>query len=192
MEVIVLFAAPAILILFFLALPFISGTGEKSARRRPVAVLSVIFIMLVIGVLTYLGETSPWSPRMSAWSSEPIPVQYVKGRTPLELHGALIFQNKQCHNCHALGGEGGKRGPALDAVATRLTRDEMVRQVVQGGGNMPAYGKKLAPAEVEALVAFMRTLRPRSAPPVRNSDKPQNRLPRDIAVVTTPFDRLNR
>src|SRR5581483_7808096 len=91
MEVVVLFAAPAVMILFLLALPFISGTGEKSARRRPVAVLSVVLIMLVIGVLTYMGETSPWSPRMSAWSSDPIPAQFLKGRTPLELHGALVF-----------------------------------------------------------------------------------------------------
>jgi ubiquinol-cytochrome c reductase cytochrome b subunit len=192
MEVLVLFVAPAVLILFLLALPFISGTGEKSARRRPVAVLSVIFIMLVIGVLTYMGETSPWSPHMSAWSSESIPVEYVKGRTPLELHGALVFQNKQCRNCHALGQQGGERGPSLDAVATRLTRDQMVRQVIQGGGNMPAYGKKLSPAEVEALVAFMQRLRPRSVPPVRDSDKPRNRLPRDLAVVAPPLDRSNR
>ncbi len=192
MEVIVLFAAPAVGVLFLLALPFISGTGEKSARRRPVAVLSVVLIMLVIGVLTYLGETSPWSPHMAAWSSKPIPVQYVKGRTPLELHGALVFQNKQCRDCHALGGDGGQRGPALDAVATRLTRDEMIRQVIQGGGNMPAYGKKLSPAEVEALVSFMRTLRPRSVPPVRNSNGSENHLPRDVAVVTAPLNRLKR
>ncbi len=84
------------------------------------------------------------------------------------------------------------RGPALDSVATRLTRDEMVRQVIQGGGNMPAYGKKLSPAEVDALVAFMQTLRPRSVPPVRNSNKPENRLPRDIALVKTPLPRVGQ
>ncbi len=39
MEVVILFVAPAILIGLLLALPFISGTGEKSFRRRPVAVL---------------------------------------------------------------------------------------------------------------------------------------------------------
>jgi ubiquinol-cytochrome c reductase cytochrome b subunit len=183
MEVLILFVAPALIFIFLLALPFISGTGEKSATRRPVAVLSVVLIMLVIGVLTYMGETSPWSPHMSAWSGNSIPPQYVKGRTPLELRGALVFQNKQCRNCHALGGEGGERGPALDAVATRLTKDEMVRQVIQGGGNMPAYGKKLSPAEVEALVSFMQTLRPHGVPPVRPSDKPQNKLPRDLASV---------
>ncbi len=186
MEVMVLFVAPAIAIAFLFALPFISGQGEKSARRRPVAVLSVIFILLVIGVLAYMGETSPWSPKMAAWSGDPIPVQYVRGRTPLEIHGALVFQNKQCRNCHALGGEGGQRGPALDAVATRLTRDQMVRQVIQGGGNMPAYGKKLSPAEVEALVSFLATLTPRTAPPVKNSAPPQNKLPRDFAVVQVP------
>jgi ubiquinol-cytochrome c reductase cytochrome b subunit len=192
MEVIVLFALPTVLILFLLVLPFISGTGEKSAGRRPVAVLSVIFIMLVLGVLTYLGDTSPWSPKMDAWSSTPIPPQFVKGRTPLELHGALVFQHKQCRNCHALDNEGGQRGPALDSVATRLTRDEMVRQVIQGGGNMPAYGDKLTPAEVDALVSFMRTLRPRSVPPVRPSDGSENNLPRDVAVAKPPSPRVTR
>ncbi len=186
MEVLVLFVAPAIGIGFLFALPFISGQGEKSARRRPVAVLSVIFTLLVIGVLAYMGDTSPWSPKMEAWSGDAIPVQYVRGRTPLEIHGALVFQNKQCRNCHALGGEGGQRGPALDAVATRLTRDQLVRQVIQGGGNMPAYGKKLSPPEVDALVSFLATLTPKTAPPVRNSAPPQNKLPRDFAVVQVP------
>jgi len=96
---------------------------------------------------------------MDAWSGAPTPIEYVKGRTPLELQGALVLQNKQCRNCHTLGGEGGRRGPALDGVATRLTRDQLIRQVIQGGGNMPAYGKNLAPHEVTALVAFMQTLR---------------------------------
>ncbi len=186
MEVLVLFVAPAIAILLLFALPFISGQGEKSARRRPVAVLSVVFVLLVIGVLAYMGETSPWSPKMAAWSGDAIPVQYVRGRTPLQVHGALIFQNKQCRNCHALGGKGGQRGPALDAVATRLTKDQMVRQVIQGGGNMPAYGKKLSPAEVEALVSFLATLTPRTEPPVKNSAPPQNKLPRDFAVIQVP------
>jgi ubiquinol-cytochrome c reductase cytochrome b subunit len=187
MEVLILFVAPALAIGGLLALPFISGTGEKSARKRPVAVLSVVFIMLVIFVLTYMGETSPWSPKMAAWSDSAIPVEYVRGRTPLEMHGALVFQNKQCRNCHALGGEGGERGPALDAVATRLTKDQMVRQVIQGGGNMPAYGKKLTPAEVEALVSFLATLTPKHVPPSRNSAPPQNKLPRDFAVIASPL-----
>ncbi len=50
-------------------------------------------------------------------------------------------------------------GPALDSVATRLTEDQIVRQVLQGGGNMPAYGNALNPSETKALVSFLMTLR---------------------------------
>lgn len=174
MEVLVLFVAPALLVLFLLVLPFFSGTGERSASRRPVAVLSVLFIMLVLGVLTYLGQKSPWSPHMQAWSGNAIPARFVTGRTPLQLHGALLFQNKQCRNCHALGGQGGERGPALDSIATRLTKPEMIRQVIQGSGNMPAYGKKLTPSEVEAIVSYMQTLRPEHQPASRDSATPAN------------------
>jgi ubiquinol-cytochrome c reductase cytochrome b subunit len=104
---------------------------------------------------------------MDAGTALATPVPYVQGRAPLELQGALVVQNKQCRNCHSLDGEGGRRGPALDGVATRLTRDQLIRQVLQGGGNMPAYGKNLAPAEVNALVAFLETLHPPNQPPVR-------------------------
>ena len=90
-----------------------------------------------------------------------------------------MIQNKQCRNCHSLGGEGGSRGPALDGVATRLTRDQLVRQVLQGGGNMPAYGKNLAPAEVNALVAFLETLRPAKQPPVGAPASPRAAARRD-------------
>ena len=144
METVVLFVAPVMMVGLLFILPFISGTGEKSARKRPVAVLSVITIFLVLGTLTYMGDTSPWSPKMNAWSSQPVPVDLLQHRTPLETRGALVLQKKQCRNCHSLEGHGGQRGPALDGVASRLTRDQLIRQVIQGGGNMPAYGKNRA------------------------------------------------
>ena len=68
--------------------------------------------------------------------------------------------------------EGGKRGPALDAVAVRLTQDQLIRQVIQGGGNMPAYGKNLSPAETTALVAFLETLHPAGQSPARDASRP--------------------
>jgi ubiquinol-cytochrome c reductase cytochrome b subunit len=108
---------------------------------------------------------------MDAWSSEPIPSQYVHGRTALERRGALVFQAKQCHNCHSLDERGGQRGPALDTVALRLTEDQLIRQVIQGGGNMPAYGKNLSPAETTALVAFLETLRPANQAPARDASR---------------------
>ncbi len=166
-ETVILLVAMPLAIVLLLALPLFAPTGEKSWRRRPVAVLSALLIVLVVTILAALGVTSPWSPVMDAGTALATPVTYVEGRTPLELQGALVLQNKQCRNCHSLGGEGGKRGPALDGVATRLTRDQLIRQVLQGDGNMPAYGKNLTPAEVDALVAFLETLRPPNQAPAR-------------------------
>ena len=51
------------------------------------------------------------------------------------------------------------------SVATRLTGDQLFRQVLQGGGNMPAYGKNLSPPEATALVAFLKTLHPKDERP---------------------------
>jgi ubiquinol-cytochrome c reductase cytochrome b subunit len=167
-ETAIVLVGPLVAIGFLLMLPFVAGTGEKSWRRRPIAIVSVLLILLTVGTLAGLGTTAHWSPNMDAWSALPTPQAYVRGRTPLELQGAIVLQSKQCRNCHSLGAEGGQRGPALDGVGTRLTQDQLIRQVLQGGGNMPAYGKNLTPAEVTALVAFMQTLRPAQQSPARS------------------------
>jgi ubiquinol-cytochrome c reductase cytochrome b subunit len=167
----ILLIGPAVAIAALLALPFLAGEGEKSWKRRPIAVLTVLIAAVTLGTLTRLGGEAPWSPSMSAWSSIPIPAQYLRGRTALERQGALVFQNKQCHNCHALDGEGGNRGPALDSVAVSLTPDQLVRQVIQGGGNMPAYGTNLSPAETNALVGFLQTMHPGGQAAARDASR---------------------
>jgi ubiquinol-cytochrome c reductase cytochrome b subunit len=158
METPIILIAPVLIIGAMLLLPLVAGEGEKHWSRRPVAVLMVSVIAVSLGIFTRLGTTTPWSPVMNAWSSDAIPQKYLHERTPLERQGALVFQNKQCRDCHEVGGQGGQRGPELDSVATRLTEDQLVRQVLQGGGNMPAYGNALSPAETTALVAFLKTL----------------------------------
>jgi ubiquinol-cytochrome c reductase cytochrome b subunit len=170
----ILLIAPAIGLAVLIALPFLAGEGEKSWKRRPIAVLTVLLAAVALGSLTHLGGYTPWSPVMDAWSADPIPDGYLKGRTALERHGALVLQVKQCRNCHSLEGTGGLRGPALDGVAVRLTQDQLIRQVVQGGGNMPAYGNNLSPAETTALVAFLETLHPAGQAPARNASQTAN------------------
>ena len=171
METPALLIGPVVGILFLLILPFISSEGEKSWRRRPVAVLSILLVAVGLGTLTQRAEHAPWSPQMDAWSGLPIPPQYLQHRTALERQGALVFQLKQCHNCHSLDHRGGSRGPALDDIALRQTRDQLFRQVIQGGGNMPAYGKNLSPAETTALVAFLQTLYPPGKTPARDASR---------------------
>lgn len=164
METPFILIVPAVAVAILIALPFVAGVGEKSWWRRPIAVFAVMFIAVCFGVFTQLGTSTPWSPHMTAWSSAAVPVEYLHNRTPLERQGALVFQEKQCRNCHALDGVGGQRGPELGNVATRLTEDQMIRQVLLGGGNMPAYGSTLSPAETTALVRFLDTMHPNYQP----------------------------
>jgi ubiquinol-cytochrome c reductase cytochrome b subunit len=166
-----LLVGPVIAIVALLLLPFLSGEGEKSWRRRPIAVLTVLLIAVTLGTFTHLAGLAPWSPHMNAWSGDPVPVRLLRGTTALQRQGALVFQVKQCRNCHSLGESGGQRGPALDSVAVRLTQDQLIRQVIQGGGNMPAYGKNLNPAETAALVAFLQTLHPEGQAPARDASR---------------------
>ena len=170
-ETVIILVGPVLLLGALFLLPFYSGEGEKSWRRRPFPVLIVLLVGVTLVVLTRLAVRSPWSPVMDAWGGDPVPSQYLKGRSALELQGALVLQDKQCRNCHALGGLGGKRGPALDSVAVRLTPDQLIRQVIQGGGNMPAYGKNLRPAQVTALVAFLETLHPPGQRPAQDASQ---------------------
>jgi ubiquinol-cytochrome c reductase cytochrome b subunit len=164
-----LLIAPVLAILGLILLPFLSGEGEKSWKRRPIAVVTVLMIAIILGTFTRLAQSAPWSPHMTAWSGDPVPDRYIHRTTALERQGALVFQVKQCRNCHALGDLGGQRGPALDSVAVRLTQDQLIRQVIQGGGNMPAYGSNLSPAETTALVAFLETLHPAGQAPARDA-----------------------
>jgi ubiquinol-cytochrome c reductase cytochrome b subunit len=166
-ETAIILIMPVALVLGLLAVPFVSNRGERAPSRRPVAVLSVIVIYTALGVLTYLGHQSPWSPKMTAWSGDPVPERIIKSDdrhlSPIELQGAVVFQNKQCRNCHALEGVGGTRGPDLTQVGMRLTREQLIDQVsngTPGGGNMPAYGKQMKPAEMKVLADFLVSLRP--------------------------------
>jgi ubiquinol-cytochrome c reductase cytochrome b subunit len=172
-ETFIILVFPVLLIVALLLVPFVSNRGERAPSRRPVAVLTVVVVATVLAVLTYLGATSPWSPQMTAWSGDPVPENMVRGSSPVELQGSLVFQNKNCRNCHALEGRGGQRGPDLTLVGKRLTRDQLIDQVsngTPGGGNMPAYGKQVNAHEMTALVEFLASLRPKDQPPPQPAD----------------------
>lgn len=164
LETFIMLVFPVVLFLGLLAVPFLSNSGERAPSRRPLAVLGVVVIFSLLGVFSYLGATAPWSPVMEAWSGLPVPQEMVQGSTPRELQGAVVFQNKSCRNCHCLGGTGGHRGPDLSTVGSRLTPNMLIDQVsngTPGGGNMPAYGKQISPAEMAVLIDFLASRHPR-------------------------------
>jgi ubiquinol-cytochrome c reductase cytochrome b subunit len=52
-----------------------------------------------------------------------------------------------------------------------MTEDQIIRQVLQGGGNMPAYGNALNPSETKALMQFLMTLRGDNLAPAVDSSR---------------------
>jgi ubiquinol-cytochrome c reductase cytochrome b subunit len=74
-------------------------------------------------------------------------------------HGRALFADKGCAHCHGPNGVGGGKGPDLQLVRTRRTREAMITQIHDGGKQMPPFGEELSQRDIEDLVAFLRARR---------------------------------
>jgi len=79
--------------------------------------------------------------------------------------GAAIFKQK-CAMCHGPDGKGqtamGKSLHLKDLGSEevqKMTNEEMNKVIADGKGKMPAYKSKLDQASIDALIAFIRTLK---------------------------------
>jgi len=118
--------------------------------------LVVVFLASGFIALTCWACSHPGPPSMTAWSGTRCRRGCCKGERRSRFRAPWCFRTSNVGNCHSLGGAGGDRGPPLDNVAVQLTKDQLIRQVLQGSGEMPAYGDHLHPAEVAALVSYLR------------------------------------
>jgi ubiquinol-cytochrome c reductase cytochrome b subunit len=131
--------------------PFVAPAGERSYKRRPWAVATVVFATLALGTLIWQGAQSPWAPVLHA-ELQPSAVAGLQGDAA---RGAHLFEEEACLACHIVGGVGGQRGPDLTFVGDRLSREQLIWRILYGGNNMPAYGQTLSPDELNALVEFL-------------------------------------
>jgi ubiquinol-cytochrome c reductase cytochrome b subunit len=134
------------------SVPLLSNAGERSPWRRPWAIGIAVATLVMIGSLWVLGKRSAWSPNFEPGLLPADVVGVTEG--PLA-EGARLFHDKGCMNCHLIADQGGRRGPDLSRVADRITRDEMVIRISNGGHNMPAFAGTLKPEELSALVDFL-------------------------------------
>lgn len=145
---------PAIAIGILLALPFIWNKGERHPMRRPWAVAALVMIVVMIAAFWRLGAKAPWSPNFDA---VPLTAEVVGTDKGPIADGARIFYSKGCLNCHQIDQFGGKRGPNLTTAGEKLTHDQMVLRIANGGTNMPAYSNNITPDEMQSLVAFLQS-----------------------------------
>ena len=87
--------------------------------------------------------------------------------------GLKIFKTHaiaNCARCHAVNGEGGPIGPALDAIATRKQEDYILESLIDPGAAiaegfqgqvspMPPMGVLLTKQELADVMAYLMTLR---------------------------------
>ena len=84
-------------------------------------------------------------------------------------HGEQVYAAQKCSVCHSIAGKGGKASP-LDGVGTKLSAAEIREWIVEpvamakktGSTKKPVMPKrydKLPAADVDALVAYMQTLK---------------------------------
>jgi len=150
----VIFFGPLLSVLALLALPFVSNAGERSPLRRPWAVFGSVCVVVFMGTLLLLGLKAPWSPHFDA---KPLTASIIRSTDPTVVHGAALFAEKGCIYCHQVAGHGGIRGPNLTLVGRRLTPGELRIRIVNGGGNMPAFGGTLSQKDLAVLVTFLET-----------------------------------
>lgn len=148
----VMILGPALVGIMLLIVPMLNNQGERAASRRPWAIAVVLLSVIMIGSLWIAGARSPWSPNFDPQPLTPAIIGTTSGPV---FEGARLFQEKSCLNCHLIDGHGGRRGPDLTYVGDRLTHDDIVIRIVNGGVNMPAFGKSLKPEELAKITTFL-------------------------------------
>jgi ubiquinol-cytochrome c reductase cytochrome b subunit len=74
-------------------------------------------------------------------------------------HGEQVFNTSGCRQCHTVGKTGGTRGPNLSAIGKMLSKNAIRKQIVYGGKSMPPFGTILEKSDLNALVAYLQSLR---------------------------------
>jgi ubiquinol-cytochrome c reductase cytochrome b subunit len=173
---------PGVLALLFASIPFLDRGRERRPWRRPVVVGGfAIFVSCYagLGALSYRDDTrdpiiakqlarqrqaeidymrKPFQPVF-----EPSSAQAASSNLDsLAAKGASIFAAQPCGSCHGKKGEGSDRAPTLVGVGQKYPGDRLgyllhhrTPEMIDGG--MPPVN--LNPADTDALVAFLRSLK---------------------------------
>ena len=153
LENFIIVAGPLVFGAVLLLLP-LANRGSRSVRDRPLAAVLVVFIWTVILAFWVAGQRADWSPNFEVPS---LPASVVGSTDSTVVAGARLFHEKGCEYCHAIDGYGGKRGPDLSDVRSRMPPDQIGARITNGSVNMPAFAKTLTPDQVNMLVAFLAT-----------------------------------
>ena len=98
-----------------------------------------------------------------------VPSVAAAGQDAAVKRGQEVYTAQKCQGCHAIGGKGYKANP-LDGVGAKLTSDQVREWILhpkdmatkaqsKGKPPMPDKYTSLPPADLDALVAYMQSLK---------------------------------
>ena len=70
-------------------------------------------------------------------------------------NGKEVFATAGCGGCHTFSPAGSSAGVGPNLDETSASFDEVVEQVTNGGGAMPAFGDELSEQEIRDVAAFV-------------------------------------
>jgi mono/diheme cytochrome c family protein len=115
-------------------------------------------VITICSALALAGAISAATP--AAQTSAPDPKLVAKGRD--------IFTTVKCTKCHLAEGQGNKNGHQLDGINAKLTADDVRKWItnptvqtakLKEQPDQPMKKIDLKPAEVDALVAYVMSLK---------------------------------
>jgi len=149
---------PTICMILLFLLPFYDRGPERRPERRPIATITGIAVILMMGYLTYEGANAG-SPTAIEMATPTAVVQ--AGGTQLQQYeaGKKVVAQSGCLACHKIGENGNSGpGPNLTHIASRIPRQAIARTLVNPTAPMPSF-KNLPPKKFEAVVNFLSQLK---------------------------------
>ncbi len=166
LETWVILGGPVIAFLALFFLPLVSNKGHRAPSKRPWAVGTVIAGFVGFVVLTIYGYREPWSPDFDV---EPLPLNVIVQPLPESIRGTAheqtivrggaLVHKKGCLYCHYIDTQGGHRGPELTYIGDRLTREDLIIRINNGGHNMPSFAASMNADELVHIVDFLQSRR---------------------------------
>ena len=158
MEALGVFWLPNGLLVLLLLLPFIDRTKERHWRKRPIATVLGVLMILATGALTVAGFLD--KPENKATLS------YKLGLTDIERQGYLLVRRSNCVDCHAHGAIGGTNEdsedlPTLYDLSANEPTDILAvledPEDVLGDTEMPDFSH-LSDQERYSIAAYLQTI----------------------------------
>lgn len=139
--------------------------GPAAEAALVLVVIGLLFVAALAGFLVGRGsaddDDSPAAVQTETTESEPAETEAATTEATEtegegeDVDGAAVFAEAGCGGCHVFtpANSEGTVGPPLDGID--LSKDEIVQQVRNGGGGMPAFGDRLSDEEIDAVADYV-------------------------------------